>query len=48
MSEPNDPADAPKPQNPTPDPKPAPKPPPVDISDEEWIAASQSCCGRGE
>jgi hypothetical protein len=32
----------------------APEPPapppivPLDITDEEWIAASQSCCGRQE
>ncbi|QJW96939.1 hypothetical protein [Frigoriglobus tundricola] len=29
------------------EPKPAP-PPVLDITDEEWIAASQSCCGRKE
>jgi len=30
---------------PEPDDKPPPEPPPPDITDEEWIAASQSCCG---
>jgi hypothetical protein len=45
MSEPTDtpqPPDEPKPAEP---PVPAP-PTPLDITDEEWIAASQSCCGR--
>lgn len=33
-----------------PDKPPAPKEPPatLDITDEEWIAASQSCCGWQE
>lgn len=43
----NDPTDEPKPEEPkaTDEPKAAPEPA-LDITDEEWIAASQSCCGR--
>ncbi len=45
-----EPPDEPKPEEPKPDePKPDPVPPPaLDITDEEWIAASQACCGRKE
>jgi hypothetical protein len=50
MSEPTEPRDEPKPEEPpVPDaPKPADRPAPPDITDEEWIAASQSCCGHKE
>jgi hypothetical protein len=36
------------PEKPVPEPggePPPPAPPSLDITDEEWIAASQSCCG---
>ena len=39
----DEPTDEPKPAEPKPAPEP---PPPLDITDEEWIAASQACCGR--
>ena len=44
----NDPTDEPNPDEPrvADEPKPAPEPAPLDITDEEWIAASQACCGR--
>jgi hypothetical protein len=42
-TEPTPPSDEPKPAEPSP---PAPPPSTLDITDEEWIAASQSCCGR--
>lgn len=44
----NDPTDEPKPEEPkaTDEPKAAPEPAALNITDEEWIAASQSCCGR--
>jgi hypothetical protein len=54
MSEPTEPPqtpDEPKPDEPrAPDaPRGAAVPPAtLDITDEEWIAASQSCCGRKE
>ena len=43
----NDPTDEPKPEEPkaADEPKAAPEPA-LDITDEEWIAASQACCGR--
>ena len=47
MSEPTDTPQ--KPAEPKPDEPPAPaKSGALDITDEEWIAASQSCCGGKE
>jgi len=48
MNEATEPKDEPKPKAPhaADEPKPAQAPPALDITDEEWIAASQSCCGR--
>jgi hypothetical protein len=53
MTEPTDPLqqpDEPKGDEPraTDTPPSPPKPPTLDITDEEWIAASQSCCGKHE
>ena len=46
----SDPTDEPKPDEPraADEPKIPTAPPALDITDEEWIAASQACCGRKE